>query len=180
MAITGPVLGRNPTAGIKFGRSKGGLRFNTDFFFDRDRVRRIIGQKSASYLGRIGALVRAVSRNSIRYRKYGNTSTPGSPPFTHLRGTQGGKLGLNIKMIQFYLDPKSLKVIIGPLGVSSHGVGNTVPEALEYGGHAVIGTPYRNGRRTKKVVRIRKRPFMNPALHKTKSKYAELWKKALK
>lgn len=179
MAITGPVLGRNPVASIKFGKSRGGLKFNTDFFFDRERIMRLVGKKTAAALSRIGAIVRAVSRNSIRYRKYGRTSSPGSPPYTHLRGSHGGRLGLNIKMIQFYYNPRGRSVIVGPLGVATSQP-TTVPEALEYGGNQVITTRYSRGRRNVKTVRIRPRPFMNPALNKTKSKYADLWKKAVR
>ncbi len=145
-------------------------------------MRRSLSKKKAAR-GRVFSsaqgLVRTIARRSIKKRKYRGAKTqksaPGNPPFSHTDGSFG------IRTILFHYDDKSGSVIIGPVGRSS---AHSVPEALEFGGPAIVRIPRymrkaRGGAKTQRVV-IKRRPFMAPALEKFESDYPALWKDAIK
>lgn len=119
-------------------------------------------------------------------------SPPGSPPFCHTDDAF-----VTLKNILFAYDMSSGGVVVGPVGLRHkylQSQGGRIPPALhEYGGSSVIpekqvtfgngGTKWiRRGRyaRPDQLTRNRKvtypaRPFMKPAIEKTKSKFKNLW-----
>lgn len=100
-------------------------------------------------LRRGAGLTRKIARQSIRRRK--RTSSPGQPP--------SSRLGLLKRFILFgELDP--LTYVIGPTAIRP----SLAPKALEHGGLAIVSAKTRSSGRRRWRVRIRKRPFMRPAL----------------
>lgn len=129
--------------GMTFKAAQGG-------FFDRDKVIRAMDRKSRKVLSKFGAFVRQRARTSIRKRK--RPSTPGTPPSSHT--------GLLRKGILFAYDDQRKSVVIGPAKFSDKS-GQALP-ALEYGGTSLIETIVK-GKRERREVVIRARPFMTPA-----------------
>lgn len=134
-------------------------------FFDRGAVSKLVDQRTKRVLSKIGAFVRATARESIRRAK--KPSKPGRPPHT--------RTGL-IKKIIFIYNPSSKSVVVGPMKLNKP-TQSALP-ALEYGGQsiAMVGP----GRKQKKRILIRKRPFMQPALEKELPKLPELWANSVK
>jgi hypothetical protein len=114
--------------------------------FDKGKVKRAVSTAKVTGLGHAGALVRKIARNSIR--RSAKESPPGSPP--HTRKGQ-------IKRAILYAVERD-RVVIGP---SADVVGES-GKAHEFGG------------RFRKEV-FPKRPFMGPALEKTKERLPSLW-----
>ena len=184
--MIGPALRKTPSSVIKFkGKAGGRARFNTEWFFDRKAVENRIGKKTATAMRRCAALTRSIARNSMKFTSYKSRkySPPGSPPFYHVRSAKGGGAksasGYGLRMIQYYFDTNHSTAIIGPLGRS--GSGYSVPETLEKGGMMRPQTRYRNNRRSTGVMyRVAKRPYMAPALDKTRTQYPKQWRNALR
>lgn len=103
-----------------------------------------------------GANVRAAS---LRVRR----SRPGQPPFNRT-----GKLK---NAIRFAYDRSARGAIVGPLGLS----GSTGAALLEYGGTDVM-IERRNGRRRKRRVTIKARPYMSSTIERTADKLAKMWR----
>ena len=141
------------------------LRMKTvslDMFFDTDRVKRSADAAARRVLSKAGAFVRTTAKHSIRSRK--GVSPPGSPPSSHT--------GLLRRFIFFGYDASRKTVVVGPMRLNQK-VG-TAPEALEHGGATDVVEGLR-GRRRKRRVRIRARPYMGPAMRKELPKFPSLW-----
>jgi len=146
------------------------LRMKTvslDMFFDADRVRRSADTAARRVLSKAGAFVRTTAKHSIRPGKA--TSPPGSPPRSHS--------GLLRRFIFFGYDRRRKTVVIGPMRLNQK-VG-VAPEALEHGGATEVVKGLR-GRRRKRRVRIRARPFMGPAMRKELPRFPSLWANSVK
>lgn len=130
-------------------------------------------------LRKAGAFVRqSARRNYLRRRK--RVSKPGQGPSVHSKHPYA-----TLRNIRFALDSKEREVIVGPLKFGRHSrrslpVNNTVAGVLESGGPVVYTRKHRNGRTTKKVIRIAKRPFMKPAFRDELPKFAALWRGKIK
>jgi len=135
---------------------------NLDMFFDTDRVKRSADTAARKVLSKAGAFVRTTAKHSIRSRK--GASPPGSPPSSHT--------GLLRRFIFFGYDASRKTVVVGPMRLNQK-VG-TAPEALEHGGATDVVEGLR-GRRRKRRVRIRARPYMGPAMRKELPKFPSLW-----
>jgi hypothetical protein len=141
------------------------LRLKTvsvDMFFDRKKVTRAVDKATRVVLSKAGAFIRTTARHSIRQRKA--ASAPGEPPSSHA--------GLLKRFILFGYDARRQTVVVGPMRLNQK-VGNA-PEALEHGGASVVVEGLRR-RRRKRRVRIRRRPFMGPAMVKEAPKFPKLW-----
>lgn len=136
-------------------------------FFDRAKVINAVDQATRKVLSKFGAFVRTAAKSSIRTRKKA-VSAPGQPPFS--------KTGLLKKFLFFGFDPSTRSVVIGPAKLNT---GSDAPEVLEHGGSTTVFSR-RNGKRITKRVRIERRPYMQPALEKEKSKLGPLWLNSVK
>lgn len=150
-------------------------------FFDRALVTSKIDKTTARAFVKIGATVRKIERNSIRYSP--NPSKEGRPPNAH------GSNSLLKEKIFFVYDASTKSVVIGPAlinGARNQTPGSTAPEVLEFGGTVIFdravfidesSTTGRLRRRIReKVTReVKPRPFAAPALEKTKDRYPHLW-----
>jgi hypothetical protein len=141
-------------------------------FFDRAAVMKTADAGTRKVLSKFGAFVRTRSRTSIRKRK--KASQPGQPPSSHV--------GLLKKFIFFGYDAAKKSVVIGPTLLN--GTAGTVPETLEYGGNATILVRKRGStkksQRERKTITIAKRPFMQPAFEKEKTKLPALWANSIR
>lgn len=147
--------------GIKLDQTKG-------LFFDRAEVMRATSRAERQVLSRFGAFVRRSARSSIRKRK--RISQPGSPPSSHT--------GLLRKFIFFAFEPQSRSVVIGPVRLNQK-VGDA-PAALEHGGKSQVAQgSRRRGRRTR-TIRVRPRPYMQPAFEKEQQKLPQMWRDSVK
>lgn len=159
-----------------------------ELFFDREKVQRAMDRGTSRALSRAGAHVRTSARSSIRTRKYGFTSQPGSPPFDHTgaalqaanktRRKQGlapikqtasgsGLAAKGLRTILFGYEPQNESVVIGPVRFGGNRGTSTVPQTLEFGGQA------RNWKG--RTIAIRPRPFMRPALERELPKLPQRW-----
>lgn len=175
-------------------------------FFDRPAVQKAAGRMKVRALTRFGAYLRRVAQTSMRYRK--KASPPGQPPSAHKskrraalkkmgRARHNGAL---LRELLFYaFDPKTQTVVVGPVGFGTKTP--TVPELHEFGGTRPAekgekmpvknpaGRDPKTGRffsrgvhlvRLTGTVRFPKRPFMAPALQKTKAKFPEEFRNSLR
>jgi hypothetical protein len=126
------------------------IRFNMKaFFFDRASVTDMVDKSAKKGLGYFGGVVRKIAKRSIvEAKNWFDHSRAGNPPKSHV--------GTLKRMIYYAWDPDHRSVVIGPELFSPM---SGAPENLEHGGTAFI-------RRKKRVVRIAKRPFMQPAFDK--------------
>jgi hypothetical protein len=126
-------------------------------FLDRPAVMDKIDWRKRQYLARWGGLVRQLARRRIRPGgKKGIKSEPGEPPRSHT--------GLLRDNIFFAYDRILENVVVGPVRLSGPG---TAPHALEHGGLSI--TP--DG----KVVYVRPRPYMEPALQESIPETRKIW-----
>jgi hypothetical protein len=138
-----------------------------DMFFDTDRVKRAADTATRKNLSKAGAFIRTTAKHSIRQRK--KPSPPGQPPSSHS--------GLLRRFIFFGYDAKRQTVVVGPMRLNQK-IG-TAPEALEHGGTSEVVEGLR-GKRRKRRVKIRARPFMGPAMEKELPKFPSLWANSVK
>lgn len=134
-------------------------------FFDRAKVVKALDRVNRRYLARGGRYVQKVARSSMKRRK--GPSDPGEPPNVH-----EGSLR---KLLYFVYDPPG-SMLIGPVGRR----GSNVPAALEFGGKSTSRVRVRRGQYAKKVVQIDKRPYMRPALDKSKGKLSEIYAQSIR
>ena len=147
--------------GLKLDQTKG-------LFFDRAEVMRATSRAERRVLSRFGAFVRRSARSSIRKRK--GISQPGRPPSSHT--------GLLRKFIFFAYQVQSRSVIVGPVRLNRK-VGDA-PAALEHGGTSrVVEGSRRSGRRVR-TIRVRPRPYMQPAFEKEKEKLPQMWRDSVR
>lgn len=154
------------------------------WFFDREKVIRRVERTRRGAMAKMGDYVRDTARNSIKKRK--TSSQPGQPPHSHT--------GLLKNQIWFAYDPAADSVVIGPVAFRR----SDVPQALEFGGTVrvkkrVLISQTNNGK-TKKgrdrvkrgdariysgPLKIKARPYMGPALIKSKTALPDIWEKAI-
>lgn len=137
-----------------------------DLFFDRQKVERAADKAKREVLSKAGAFIRQTARTSIRKRK--GISPPGSPPYSHT--------GLLRRFILFGYDRDTDSVVVGPARISKPG---DAPHALEFGGTTEMEQS-RRGRRVRVKARIRKRPYMGPAMAKELPKFPTLWRNSIR
>lgn len=121
--------------------------------FDTKKLKRAAKAGSIKSLGHAGASIRLVARRSIKKSKA--SSTAGSPP-----NTRKGRIKNAIK---YAVSADKQNVVIGP----DVEVAGTSAKAHEFGGR------YRNEQ-------YDKRPFMGPALEKTKQRLPAMWAGSVK
>lgn len=121
--------------------------------FDPKKLKRTAKAGSIKSLGHAGAAIRLVARRSIKKSK--QPSTPGSPP-----NTRKGRIKNAIK---YAVSADKQSVVIGP----DVEVAGTSGKAHEFGGRY-------------KREQYDKRPFMGPALEKTKQRLPAMWAGSVK
>ena len=136
-------------------------------FFDRKAVRSAVDRTTRRVLSRFGAFVRRGAKSSIRKRR--RASAPGQPPSSHT--------GLLKKFIFFGYDRSARSVVIGPQRLNQKV--SDAPHTLEYGGISTVVEGLR-GKRKKRHVRIKARPFMGPAFEQEKPKLAAMWQDSVR
>lgn len=129
----------------------------------------MVDAASIRSLSRFGAYVRRTAKQSIRKRK--KPSMPGKPPSSHT--------GLLKKFIWFGYDPSRRSVVIGPAKLRLLG---ETPHVLEHGGRNVTTVKYgrSKSKRSKRIVKIKARPFMQPALEKNRPELPKLFRDSIK
>jgi len=140
-------------------------------FFDRKAVSSAVDRTTRRVLSRFGAYVRRGAKSSIRKRK--KISEPGRPPSSHT--------GLLKKFIFFAYDRDRRSVVIGPVALNQKG--GDAPEALEYGGRSRV--TYRalkrgNRKRRERVIRVKARPYMRPAMDAELPKLPAMWRDSIR
>lgn len=154
-------------------------------FFRRREMEQGILQAQRQSLTRAGAYIRQTARASIRpagkrpikdrrrqgLRGYRDPaiSRPGSPPRLHTRAAQ------NLRMIRFAWEPRRVSVIVGPVLFKMAG-GVRIPQVLERGGRSFV----RDKRGRRRTIRIRRRPFMEPALRKELPNFPSLFSNSIR
>jgi len=153
-----------------------------DNFFDSAAVMKALSEADRRVLSKFGAFVRQRAKSLIRpavvenrkavraakksgqkIRKLFAASKPGEPP----RSRQGDLK----KFILFGYDVAERNVVIGPTLVG--GRASATPARLEGGGE------FRH-KRTGKMIRVKKRPFMKPAFDTELQKMPALWADSMK
>lgn len=157
-SIFGKVLsGGGGAAGVA-ARAAFGLRFDVKkWFFDRDRVTKLMDRKNRQALREAGRRIRRVAQTSMRYvtsrreqerlvvsgkRKKAardpSVSRPGEPP-------RAIKPHPWIRKNLFYaFEPVAQSVVIGPVGFAR---GSGAPETLEFGGRTRVRNKQRRRRK---------------------------------
>ena len=116
--------------------------------FNRKRVSAAAKRANITNLGHAGAAIRLAARHSIRKAK--GPSAPGTPPHT--------RKGRIKSAIKYAVTPGRQSVVIGP----DYEVAADSGAAHEFGGR------FRNEN-------YDRRPFMGPALEKTKDRLPRMW-----
>lgn len=174
-----------------------GFQLEKAIYFDRKIIMHALGKAKARELSKLGSYVRRTARWSIRQRK--RASNPGEPPSSHT--------GVLRNFIFFGYDARTQSVVIGPATTNQifydmqlNPRTGIVPPVLEYGGEYKkyeAFWPGRDGgkwcrihhRSPKRVaklkkryrtVKIKKRPFMGPALRANESNFTNLWLNSVK
>lgn len=149
-------------------------------FFDRKKVMNAIAPAERRVLSQFGAFVRTAAKSSIKKRK--KASPPGTPPSSHTGDLKRG--------IFFAFDPRKRSVVVGPTRFD--GRPGDAPSTLEFGGFTGYGIhkvalPGGKGRflkdriiKIKGRLRIRKRPYMEPAMQQELPKFPQLWNGTVK
>lgn len=130
-----------------------------------------VNSSQPSSLGKAAALVRKTAKWSIRKRK--KISRPGDPPSSHANQ-------LLKRNIFYEVDRRRQNATIGPVALNQRIKG--IPETLEHGGKSTI-IPWvskRGSRKERKrkvrMVTVKARPFMGPALEKVRTKLVKYWR----
>lgn len=166
-------------SGLSQGKTElGAIRLDSVVFFNAPGIEKLFSKADIDFQKAAGALVRRLSRDSIRFRKK-KISLPGQPPRQHTR------VGLaNIKKIIFAYDPSRKTTIVGPIkfpGSKKRKKGQQaramlskpVPSILEHGGYSYAG-------KKQKRVRVRKRPYMLPALQSARPAFAKMYRESVR
>lgn len=119
-----------------------------------------------------GAYIRKVAQKSMPPRPY--PSAPGHAPRSIT--------GLLRDFIIFKWDGTAASMVVGPtLLTGSKNINPTIPEILEQGGSeralVVAGKDYQ--RRQRRMVTIAARPYMAPALERSKAQLPALWRDSI-
>jgi phage gpG-like protein len=129
------------------------IGFKFRWNFHPKRVRNAAERASYRNLGHAGASIRLTARRSIRRSK--NPSKEGKPPHT--------RKGQLKRSLRYAVDRQRERVLIGPTFTV---VGRSAM-AHEFGGKY-------------KKQRYPARPFMGPALEKSKNRISKLWANSIK
>lgn len=156
-------------------------------FLDRKAVIDAVSKAKIKVLGRQGALVRRIAKNSMKRRK--GPAPAGSPPNAH-----EGKLK---DFLFFAYDTASQTMVVGPAKLGK----GTAPKIQEHGGIVYERgfydrrgrwVPLRSlpvemraaviqaGKITLRACKVEPRPFMKPGLEKAKPMLAKEWRGAVK
>ena len=106
--------------------------------FDAARLRGMVERANAKAMYRAAGFLMRVAQQKIRYRKFGVSSEPGSPPYKHTHGQQSFS-----HAIKFIVEDHGASAVIGPTRKPNGTVsafGGTVPHTLEFGGVTQKGT----------------------------------------
>lgn len=122
-------------------------------FFDRRKIENQVDRAAKGALSKAGASVRREQRGLIKRRK--SRSKPGNPPHAHRKGLYSPKT------ILFGYDRRSQSVVVGMVKLAKSSVKGATPypELMEKGGTARI-----RSRKSRRRVKIAKRPSAKPAL----------------
>lgn len=136
-------------------------------FFDDQAVLREVDAAKRKVYAKAGAFIRRTAKTSIRKRK--KVSEPGKPPSSHTGSLK--------RLVFFAYDRMAQTVVIGPLPFKR----GTAPRVLELGGRTTVrslwaGLLPRGFADTRRVVYVRKRPFMGPAMAKELPNFPDLWR----
>lgn len=116
-------------------------------FFDKSVVESVISKEEKRALGKMGAYVRAVARNSLKYKN--KSAEPGRPPNVHRKitrvkfnkrtgETKNQQVSPLKELLFFAYDPSTKSTVVGPMLFRSSGLSNplaeTIPGVLERGG----------------------------------------------
>ncbi len=127
------------------------LSVTPKIFFDRKTVVDAVGRKNARVLSQTGAFARTVMKRGMRKRK--KVSDPGEFPSSH-----AGHLR---NLIFFGYDAAKKSVVIGPTLFKDKVGGKTIPQLINEGGNAAIDvTDRKTGKKTRRSVTYRPRPFV--------------------
>lgn len=132
------------------------------FFFDRKIILKYMDAKTARALSRALSHIWTTARTSMRYRKLGRVSPPGSPPFAHKE--TGALLR---KLLYFAYAPREKRGVVGPV---AHRRGEA-PRLNEFGGQVTR----RSRRGVVHTSTYPARPFMAPALAKELPQLPARW-----
>lgn len=164
----------------------GGIRYKTAVqnFFKPDELIKATNRAEYKALRHQGGYVMKAARASIvKPTRRNARSLPGKPPFS-----QTGRLK---RSILFAYEKSSNSVLVGAFSFGSKG--DAIPGALEYGGqiqiaetvfvweknsrNKVVRKRKKTGR--KKTVTVKARPYMGPALERSKSALDSIWKNSI-
>lgn len=164
----------------------GGMNYKVAIkkFFKPDEL--IEATRRAEYRGlrhQGGYVMKAARASIVKPARKNARSAPGKPPFS-----QTGRLRSSIL---FTYDNSSHSVVVGAFSFGSKG--NAVPGALEHGGQVKIDETVfaweknsrnkmvRRRKKTgrKKTVTVKARPYMGPALERSKSALDAIWKNSI-
>lgn len=132
------------------------------FFFDRKIILNYMDAKTARALSKALSHIWTTARTSMRYRKLGAVSKPGTPPFAHKE--TGALLR---KLLYFAFNPREKRGVVGPV---AHRRGEA-PQLNEFGGRVTR----RSRRGVVTTANYPARPFMFPALQKELPKLPARW-----
>jgi hypothetical protein len=139
-------------------------------FFNTRKLRLLVDEAAIRSMSRFGAYVRTTARRSIRKRK--KPSLPGKPPSSHT--------GLLKRFIWFGYDPARRSVAIGPAKLNLPG---ETPHVLEHGGRNVTTVKYKRKsgpKKSKRIVKVRPRPFMQPALEENREQLPKIFRDSIR
>lgn len=147
-------------------------------FFDRQSITDPAEKAAARNLSKMGAYVMRSARKSIKSKD--GPSRPGTPPHAHSKYEVEGKGGKTKTRYRFrdsilFGRAPGGGLVVGPVFKQGSRGNPTVPESLEFGGMTTIGGKTRPTRNLK----IRRRPFMRPALDANVNKFADLFRNAI-
>lgn len=135
---------------------------------DFEKVERAKARAERTALRRSGAYVRTVARNSIKKGKMVNgkrePSQPGTPPRYWVQS------GQNFRNSIWYSADGPGRFVVGPV----QGRQGQLGRLHEVGGSAVV-TASIDGKKRMVTARYPARPFMRPALEKSKEKISTFW-----
>jgi len=153
-------------------------------FFDKKAVIDAVGAARAGVLAKQGRFVQVAAQRSIRNPPKRATkeainrgesvarAPAGQPPYS-----QTGTLK---KFLLYAFDAARGVMVIGPTLLTGGSMGDA-PSVLEHGGDARVPlTDRRIKRIIWKEVNLKPRPYMGPALERTKDRLAEIWKDKIK
>jgi len=136
---------KNISQSTSLGRTKS---VSVDMFFDRQTLLGQMAKAERRALNRAGATIRMIAKRSMKSRKLGVASAPGSPPHRHKQrmGISGGQSHGLYKSILYGFDAASESVVIGPSSTWGLRV-HSIMETHEFGGSETKKNPRRRLRK---------------------------------